>query len=293
MRTFEYFAPTSLQEAIDILRRHGDGGRPLAGGTDLVVQMKEGATKFAYPSYIVSLRRIGELKGIEFDESNGLRLGAGATMAEVAASLVVRERYRAVAEGAALVGSLQTMNVATLGGNLCNAAPSADIAPSLLAHEAECRIAGHAGERTLSLESFFLGPGQTALQPGELLLDVRAPPSPPNSGGIYLRHTPRKQMDIAAVGVAVLLTLTGERIERARIALGAVAPTPVRVRQAEALLEGQAASGELFARAAEAATAEARPISDVRGSADFRRHLVRVMTERCLQEAAVRVAGGS
>ena len=265
MRTFEYFAPSSLQEAIDIFRQRGDGGRLLAGGTDLVVQMMEGATKFPYPSYLVSLRRIQELKGIEFDELSGLRIGAGATMADVAASPAVRERYCAVAEGAALVGSLQTMNMATVGGNLCNAAPSADITPSLLAHEAECRVAGPAGERTLSLESFFLGPGQTALQPGELLAEVKMPAPPPNSGGVYVRHTARKQMDIAAVGVAVLLTLAGDRIERARLALGAVAPTPVRARQAEALLEGQAASEELFARAAEAATAEARPISDVRG----------------------------
>jgi len=291
MRTFEYFAPTSLQEAIDILRQQGDGGRPLAGGTDLVVQMKEGATKFPYPSYVVSLRRIPELKGIEFDQSSGLRIGAGATMAEIAASDVVRERYRAVADGAALVGSLQTMNMATVGGNLCNAAPSADIAPPLLAHEAECRIGGPAGERTVPLESFFLGPGQTALQPGELLVEVRVPPPPSNSGGIYERHTPRKQMDIAAVGVAALLSLAGDRIERARVALGAVAATPLRARQAEALLEGQPASDALFAKAAEAATAEARPISDVRGSADFRRHLVRVMTERCLAEAAARARG--
>lgn len=288
MRTFEYFAPSSLQEAIDIFRQQGDGGRSLAGGTDLVVQMKEGATKFPYPSYVVSLRRVPELKGIEFDKSSGLRIGAGATMAEVAASDVVRERYRAVADGAGLVGSLQTMNMATVGGNLCNAAPSADIAPPLLAYEGECRIAGPAGERTVPLESFFLGPGQTALQPSELLVEVRLPPPPSNTGGIYVRHTPRKQMDIAAVGVAALLTLAGERIERARIALGAVAPTPLRARQAEALLEGQAASEELFAKAAEAASAEARPISDVRGSADFRRHLVLVMTERCLAEAGAR-----
>lgn len=289
MRRFHYFAPQTLQEAIDIFRRQGDGGRPLAGGTDLVVQLKEGGAKFPLPSYLVSLRRIPELRGIHFDESRGLRIGAGVTMAELAASPIVRERYPALAEGAGIVGSIQTMNMATVGGNVCNAAPSADTAPPLLACEAQARIAGPGGERTLPLEEFFRGPGQTALAPGELLVELALPPPAPRTGGVYRRHTPRRQMDIAVVGVAALLTLDeGDTVRRARIALGAVAPTPLRARQAEALLEGQRASDELFARAAEAAAGEARPISDVRGSAEFRRHLVRVMTERCLREAAAR-----
>lgn len=292
MRAFEYHAPTSLTEAISLLRQHGEGARPLAGGTDLVVQMKENATKFAVPSHLVSLLRVPELTGVDFSDSDGLRIGAGATMSEVAESSAIRERYAAIAEGAGLVGSYQTMNMATVGGNLCNGAPSADIAPPLLAFEAEAVIVGPGGRRQVPLEQFFAGPGRTVLDADELLAEVRVPVPPRNTGSAYTRHTPRKQMDIAVVGVGVLLTLPGERIERARVALGAVAPTPVRARQAEAALEGQTVSDDVLTRAAEAAAAESSPISDVRGSAEFRRHIVRVTTERMLREAASRARRG-
>ena len=292
MRAFEYHAPTSLNEAISLLQEYGEAARPLAGGTDLVVQMKENATKFAAPSHIVSLVRVPELGGIEFSESEGLRVGAGATMAQVAESSAIRERYQAIAEGAALVGSIQTMNMATVGGNLCNAAPSADIAPPLLAFEAEAVIVGPSGRRKLALEEFFLGPGKTALAADELLAEVRVPLPPPGTGSAYDRHTPRKQMDIAVVGVAAALTMAGERIESARVALGAVAPSAVRAPQTEAALEGQVPSDELFARAADVSAAECSPIADLRGSAEFRRHIVRVMTKRMLREALDRARSG-
>ena len=291
MPRFEYFAPQSLSEALALFQEHGEGGRALAGGTDLVVQVKEGG-KIPTPSYLVSLRRVPELRGIDFSEKDGLRLGAAATMAEIAESPLIRERFPILAQGAGLVGSIQTMNMATVGGNVCNAAPSADTAPPLVAYEAKAVIAGPEGERELSLEEFWQEPGKTAMRPGELLRELRLPVPPANSGGIYERHTPRKQMDIAAVAVAALLTLgPDELIERARVALGAVAPTPIRARKAEAALEGNMAGDPLFAMAAEAAAAEASPISDIRGSAEFRSHLVRVMTERCLQEAARRASG--
>ncbi len=290
MRRFEYFAPQSLAEAIALFGEKGEGGRALAGGTDVVPQIKEGG-KIPMPAYVVSLRRLPELRGIEFSERAGLRVGAGVTMAELAESPAIRERYRALADGAAVVGSVQTMNMATVGGNVCNAAPSADTAPALLAYEALAVTDGPHGQRELPLAEFWRGPNATALQPGELLRELRLPPPPANTGGVYVRQTPRKQMDIAVVGVAVLLTLDGDRVQRARIALGAVAPTPLRAHAAEAALEGQPASEPVFAKAAQAAAAEARPISDQRGSAEFRRHLVRVMTERCLQEAARRARG--
>jgi CO/xanthine dehydrogenase FAD-binding subunit len=291
LRAFEYHAPANLDEAISLLQQYGESARPLAGGTDLVVQMKESATKFPLPSHIVSLLRVPELRGIEFTESQGLRIGAGATMADVADSPVIRDRYSAIAEGAALVGSHQTMNMASVGGNLCNAAPSAEIAPPLLAFEAEAVIVGPNGRRSLPLGEFFLGPGKTVLEPDELLAEVRVPVPPSGTGSAYIRHTPRKQMDIAVVGVGVVLTLAGERIERARVALGAVAPTAVRAQKAEAALEGQVASNETLARAAYAAAGECSPITDVRGSAEFRRHIVRVTTERMLRLAAERAKG--
>ena len=288
LKTFEYFAPKSLPEALSLLQERGEEGRALAGGTDLVVQVKEGG-KIPTPSYLVSLRRLPELRGIDFSERDGLRIGATVTMTEAAESAPVRERYRALADGAEIVGSIQTMNMATIGGNVCNAAPSADTAPPLLTYEAVAIIAGPKGDRDVPIEEFWLGPNQTALQQGELLRELRLPAPPANTGGVYVRQTPRKQMDIAVVGVAVLLTLgQGDRIERARIALAAVAPTPIRARKAEAALEGKTASEALFAQAAETATSEANPIGDVRGSAEFRRHLVKVTTERCLQEAAQR-----
>ena len=287
MRKFEYFAPQSLSEALAVFKEHGEGGRALAGGTDLVVQVKEGV-KIPHPSYVVSLRRVPEVRGIDFSEGAGLRIGAATTMAEIADSPLIRERYRILADGARIVGSRQTMNMATVGGNVCNAAPSADTAPPLLACEAVAVIAGPDGEREAPLEEFWLEPNRTALHSGELLKELRLPAPPARTGGVYVRHTPRKQMDIAVVGVGVLLTLDGDRVQRARIALGAVAPTPIRARKAEAVLEGNTASGALFAQAAEIVASEASPISDIRGSAEFRRHLVHVMTERCLREAAAR-----
>ncbi len=290
MRPFAYFAPRSLDEALETFRREGEGGRPIAGGTDLVVQLKEGGHKFPYPRYLVSLRRLPELRALEWRDGQGLRLGAGLTMAELAEAEVVRQRYAALAEGAGLVGSRQTMNMATVGGNVCNAAPSADTAPPLLALGASARIAGPQGERLVPIEEFWLGPGQTVLGQGELLLEFLLPPPAPRSASVYRRHTPRKQMDIAVVGVAVAVELDddGRTLKRVRIALGAVAPTPVRARRAEAALEGQAPTLEAMARAAALAREEARPISDVRGSAAFRRHLVEVMTARLLREAIER-----
>jgi len=293
MRAFEYHAPTQLDEAVETLHQHGAAARALAGGTDLVVQMKEGATRFPSPSHLISLKLVSQLQGIDFGGEDGLRIGAAVTMAEVSESPLIRQRFPAVAEGAGVVGSFQTMNMATVGGNLCNAAPSADIAPPLLVYEAEAVIVGPQGRRSLPLEEFFLGPGHTALMPDELLVEVRVPTPSARSGSAYARHTPRKQMDIAVVGVGVVLTLSdGGTIEKARVALGAVAPTPVRSRAAEAILEGQAVSEELFSRAAKVAASESKPISDTRGSADFRSHLVQVLTERMIRTAIARATNG-
>jgi len=291
LRTFQYLAPDTIDEAIRLLQ--AGAARPLAGGTDIVVQMKEHATRFPYPETIVSLDRVPDLRGIDFSE-DGLRIGAATSMADVAASPVIRERYTALAEGAGVVGSLQTMNMATIGGNICNAAPSADTAPALLVYEAEAVIVGPGGRRTLPIAEFFRGPGLTALAHDELLAELRLPVAASGTGAVYVRNTPRKQMDIAVVGVAIALTLTGDTISRARVALGAAAPTPVRATNAEAALEGQPAAEETFTRAAEAAsTQDCTPISDIRASAEFRRHLVKVMTGRLLAEAALRARGNA
>jgi CO/xanthine dehydrogenase FAD-binding subunit len=286
LRTFEYHAPETIDEAVRLLS--AKGARPLAGGTDIVVQMKERATRFPYPETIVSLDRVSELRGIEAD-GDGVRIGAGASMTDVATNATISERYPALTEGAGVVGSLQTMNMATIGGNVCNAAPSADTAPPLLVYDAKAVIVGPGGRRTLPLSEFFRGPGLTALEPHELLAELRLPAQAAHTGSTYERNTPRKQMDIAVVGVAIALTLSGDTIETARIALGAVAPTPIRASAAEAALNGQQAVSDTFAKAAEAAaTQDASPIDDIRASATFRRHLVKVMTSRLLAEAASR-----
>jgi carbon-monoxide dehydrogenase medium subunit len=291
LRTFDYSAPETIDEAVSLLKAAGGSARPLAGGTDLVVQMKERATRFPYPATIVSLDRVSELRGVDFSETDGLRIGAGATMTDVASHPAVRERYAALAEGAGVVGSLQTMNMATIGGNVCNAAPSADSVPPLLVYDAEAVIVGPDGRRTLPIAEFFRGPGETALAPDELLAELRLAAPVAETGAAYERNTPRKQMDIAVVGVAVALTLSGDTIERARVALGAVAPTPLRSASAEAALQGQTANAETFAKAAEAAAKDSSPITDLRASAEFRRHLVKVMTARLLAEAVNRAKG--
>jgi xanthine dehydrogenase FAD-binding subunit len=288
LKRFDYFAPESLDGAIAILRERGDGGRLLAGGTDLLVQMKEAGV---HPPYVVSLRRLRELRGITFDEQQGLRIGAMTTMAEVADNPIVRKRYPVLVDGASIVGSVQTRNMATIGGNICNAAPSADTAPPLLVLGSQVEIAGSGGRRQVPVEGFFAGPGRTILGRNEILIGLAIPTPAPRSGGLYERHTPRAEMDIAVVGVAALVTLEPDRdlIREVRIALGAVAPTPLRAPETEAFLAGQPPSEDVFERGAELAAEASRPISDVRGSAAFRRHLVRVMTARCLRAAVERV----
>jgi len=292
LRRFDYFVPESVEEAIAVLRERGDGGKLLAGGTDLLVQMKEAGL---HPSHVVSLRRVRDLRGITFDEGQGLRIGAMTTMAEIEHHPVVRGRYPVLADGARIVGSVQTRNMATVGGNVCNAAPSADTAPPLLVLGAHADIVGPSGRRRVPLEGFFTGPGQTVLGRDDILVGFLMPAPAPRTGGYYARHTPRAEMDIAVVGVAALVTLEPDRdlIREARIGLGATAPTPVRVPEAEASLAGQPPSEEVFERAAALAVSAARPISDVRGSAAFRRHLVGVLTVRCLRIAAERAKGAA
>jgi carbon-monoxide dehydrogenase medium subunit len=288
MRRFEFFAPRSLDEAVALLRERGDGVKLVAGGTDLTVQMKEAGL---HPPAVVSLHALPELRGIEFDEAGGLRLGAGALMADIAANETVRSRYCAIADGAAVVGSVQTRNLATIGGNIANAAPSADTAPGLIVFDAVADVLGPGGTREVAVLDIFAGPGRTTLARDEIIVAFRAAPPASTTGSVYQRHTPRKIMDIAAVGVGVRLTLESGSIREARICLGAVAPTPIRAPEAEAALVGQQPSDDVFERAATLAREAATPISDVRGSAEFRRYLVGVMTRRCLSIAFERASG--
>ena len=285
MRRFDLALPTSVEDCLKILAQRGAQAKLLAGGTDLLPQMKNGVLK---PALVVDLSGIARVRQVQ--NGNGLRIGSAVTARELELNPALGGAYRPIAESAALVGSIQVRNLATVGGNLCNAAPSADMEPPLVALEAEAVIAGPAGERRVPMADFFTGVRKTVLAPNELLVELIVPPPGPHSGGQYLRHTPRRELDIAVVGVASQLTLANGRCAKARIALASVAPTPVRAVAAERALEGQAVTSALIEQAAALAIEAARPISDQRGSIEFRKHLVRVLTRRTLTTALARAS---
>ncbi len=285
MHKFAYYAPATVQEAAALLTKHGAHGKVLAGGTDLLVQIKE-HVKGPPPDYVVSLKNIKAVHQVRFSPRDGLVFGAGATIAQVLETPGVREHYPALVEGAEIIGSLQIQNQATLAGNICNAAPSADSVPPLIAYGASVTVAGPRKTRTIALEEFFAGPGKTVLAHNEVLVSVRVPAPAARTGCHYVRHTPRQQMDIAMVGAAALVRLDqAGRVADARIVLGAVAPTPIRARLAEDALRGQAPDDALIAQAADLAAAEERPISDTRGSAGYRRYITAVIVKRMLKAA--------
>ena len=285
MRRFDLVLPGSVDECVRALAERGPDAKVVAGGTDLLPQLKNGMLR---TGCVVDLSGVSQLRQLARGNGSGLRIGAAVTARTLERDREVNATYPAIAESGALVGSVQIRNLATLGGNLCNAAPSADMAPPLLALDAEAVIAGPKGTRRVPFASFFLGVRRTVLAPGELLVEIAVPHPGPHSGGNYRRHTPRRELDIAVVGVASQLTLANGVCTKARIALAAVAPTPVRATGAERLLEGHPVTPDLIERAARAAVEAARPISDQRGSADFRRHLVQVLTRRTLTTALAR-----
>ncbi len=287
MRRFELALPDTLAACQQALA-DGIDVKLVAGGTDLLPQMKNGMIKVRR---VVDLSAVPELKQIERRADGTLRIGAAATARALELAPAARDTFQSLAESAAVVGSYQIRNLATLGGNLANAAPSADMAPPLLALDAEIVIAGPRGQRRIPIGDFFLGVRRTQLEPDELLVEIVIPAPPAGSGGTYVRHTPRRELDIAVVGVASQLTIHDGRCVNARIALAAVAPVPLRASAAEERLQGESISPALIEEAAQLAVQAASPISDQRGSAEFRRHLVRVLTRRTLTTALERATG--
>ena len=285
MRRFHLALPRSIEDCLKLLAERGPEAKLVAGGTDLLPQMKNGLIK---PAAVIDLSGVADLRVLRREDGAGLRVGASVAAREIELDPYTRSAYPALAESGALVGSVQIRNLATVGGNLCNAAPSADMAPPLMALEAEAVVAGPRGRRRVPMADFFTGVRRTVLAPDELLVELIVPAPGPRSGGQYLRHTPRRELDIAVVGVASQVTLSDGVCRKARIALAAVAPTPIRATAAERALEGQPPTAQLIARAAQLAVEAARPISDQRGSADFRRHLVGVLTRRTLTTALER-----
>jgi CO/xanthine dehydrogenase FAD-binding subunit len=287
VRRFELVLPGSVDECVKALAQSGPETKLLAGGTDLLPQLKNGLLK---PARVIDLSGVARLRAIEAGNGKGLRVGSAVTARTLELDRAVRANYLSLAESGALVGSVQVRNLATLGGNICNAAPSADMAPPLLALDAEAVITGPKGERRVPIATFFTGVRRTVLAPDEILVEIVVPNPGAHSGGNYLRHTPRRELDIAVVGVASQLTLANGVCTKARIALAAVAPVPLRATAAEQALEGQAVTPDRIKRAADLAVDAARPISDQRGSAEFRSHLVRVLTRRTLTTALARAS---
>lgn len=284
MQNFQYIAARTVSEATEALATSPGPARPLAGGTDLIVQLREGRRRL---SRVVDLGRIDELRSITFSDSGAALIGAAAPCSMVYKHPTLIKDFQILVDSASIIGSVQIQSRASIGGNLCNASPSADSIPSLICLDAVALIAGPDGEREVPVEEFCTGPGQNVLASDEILVGIRLSAPGPHQGGAYLRFIPRNEMDIAVVGAGTLVRVDPDTgtIAHARIALSAVAPTPLRVKEAEDVLIGQEASPALLAQAAEIAAAHARPISDVRGSADYRRHLVGVMVRRSLMVA--------
>ncbi|HXG37039.1 MAG TPA: xanthine dehydrogenase family protein subunit M [Dehalococcoidia bacterium] len=291
MQYFDYAAPQSLGEALSLMASAGENGRVLAGGTDLIVMMRAGRRR---PTFVLDGKQVPELQ--ELSLNGGLTLGAAVSCRRIWENSDVSRAFPALIDSASIIGGVQIQGRASVGGNLCNAAPSADCIPTLIALGATCSIASSSGNREVAAEDFCVAPGQTVLRPGEILVNMKIPAQSPNSGAAYLRFTPRNEMDIAiaGVGASVVLEADRETIKSARIALSAVGPTPIFASDAGQLLAGKSASDEsALMAAAEAAREASRPITDMRGTIDQRKHLVGVLTVRALKKAIERAKGSN
>jgi CO/xanthine dehydrogenase FAD-binding subunit len=287
LHAINYEAPTTVDQAVKMLAAHGDKARALCGGTDLIIQMRAGVRR---PEYVVDLKNIADMRKISFSMQHGLKLGAAVPAIEIHENADMRKYYPGLTEAAHLIGSLQIQSRASVGGNLCNGSPAADTTPALIALAAKGRVVGPKGERMVPAEDFCTAPGRTVLEPGELLVDLHIPTPARHASDAYLRFIPRNEMDIAVVGVGAAVTIDpqDDRCVDARIALGAVGPTPIFAKDAGAALIGKKLDDASIEKAAQAAIAASSPIDDMRGTAEFRRHIVGVLTRRVLAIAIER-----
>jgi len=276
MKAFEHYAPDSVEELLELLKSKPNA-KLIAGGTDLLLQMKEGT---AQPEIVVSLKNVEELGGFSVSK-NGYRLGTGMTLRRITRSNELTQNFPGLIYAAGVVASEQIRSLATLGGNICNASPSADMVPPLIALDAVVQLVSSQSQRELPLAEFFKGPGESVLKSGEILHSIFLPQ--PSGSMIYSKHAPRKYMDLAVVGVAVRLAKKHGKINEARVALGAVGPVPFRAEKTEALLAGQTLTTELMREAGEMAAGECVPIDDIRGSAWYRKRMVKVHVRRNLE----------
>ncbi len=287
MKDFSYAAPATLQEATSLLASADGKARILAGGTDIIVQLREGLRE---ADLVVDVKKIPELAELSYSPAAGLRLGASVPCYRIYEDAAISAAYPALADAARIVGGWQIQTRASIGGNLCNSSPAADTIPALIAHGATCVIVGPKGERQVRVEEFCTAPGRNVLSPGELLVAIVLPPPAKGASSAYERFIPRNEMDIAVVGAGSWLRLSadGQNVEQARVGLAAIAPTPRFAAEAAQWLAGKPATGDIFARAGELARNVASPISDMRGTAEYRMHLIGVLVKRTLQKAAER-----
>jgi carbon-monoxide dehydrogenase medium subunit len=286
LRAFEYFEPSSLEEALSLTAKYGEQARILAGGTDLTVLMMR---RKINPNFVINISKVKGLDFLKWSKDTGLKMGALCSLRSLEKSNEVRENYPLLYNAIRLLGSVQIRNMATIGGNLCNASPAADTAPPLLALDAQVKLAGKDGARTVPLDGFFIGPGRTVLKQGEILTEVDVKILPTHTASAFAKMG-RTPTDISKVSAAVVLTSRRNKCEDVRIALGAVAATPFRAKRAEKMLLGKEISDDTLEATSLAAADEAKPITDVRSTARWRKgaikYLVRTLLESTLKEVS-------
>ncbi len=289
MANIDVFVPSTLEEAVAFLAHHGDRAVPIAGGTDVMIDTRIGRIS---PEWLVDLRALSGLSGIEYD-ANGFRIGALTRIRSIELDQGLRQRSTALVEAARVLGSVQVRTMATIGGNLCHATPSAEMPPALLVHHGIAEIAGPDGIRSIPLGQLFVGPGHTSLEPGEILVRVTCkaanPSSASSAGSCYLRQTVRWAMDLAGVGVAASIEVDEAKVvSGAKLALSAVAPVPLEVDVVSDMLVGKELTPQLTKEVGRVAAEACSPISDVRGTAEYRRQVVAALVPRALYIAWLR-----
>ena len=290
MQAVQYARAQDIDDAVRLLADHGPTARVLAGGTDVIVLARERRRKI---DLFVDIKTIPEVNQLSFHPQDGLTVGAAVPCYQIYTNADVRRHYAALVDCTELIGGTAIQGRASLGGNLCNASPAADTIPAMIALEGVATIAGPGGRRQVPVEEFCTGPGESVLQAGEILVSLQFPAPQLNSGAMFQRFIPRNEMDIAVTNAAAQVRLDGDTVSWARLAVGAVAPTPLFLTAAADAVIGRPLTDESIAAAAAAARAAAQPIDDMRGTITQRRHLSGVLTERVLRGAAERAQGQS
>lgn len=288
LQDLHYRRASTVEEAIDLLVKGGPTARVLAGGTDIIIQARERRREVRL---LVDIKPIPETQELKYDPDAGLTIGAAVPCYRIYGDETVRRLYPALVEAASVIGGVAIQGRASLAGNLCNSSPAADSVPAMIVYQGVANVAGPNGRRRVPVEEFNTGPGTNVLQPGEFVVSLQLPSPAPHSGAAWERFIPRNEMDIAVVNAAAAVRFSGANVDWARVAIGAVAPTCLLVKEAADALIGKPLSEETIQAAAQAAVDASRPIDDMRGSIKQRKHLVGVLVQRTLREAGRRARG--